>query len=174
MNPVLTKTKIFGDDRGIFFPLSLESSHGKRWIQSNISSSKKWTFRGLHHQLGAASQSKLITVIKGSIIDFVVDLRKGHFKESAFFKLEKGDQIFVPRGFAHGFLSLEEDTMIQYLVDNEYDSSSEISFDYKSVELVNEVLLAEVGSYENLIISEKDSAGVHLDSTFAESLDDLK
>ncbi len=162
--PHVSKVGVFGDDRGLFFPLKLEPS----WLQSNISISKKWTFRGLHHQLGETAQSKLITVVKGSIVDFIVDLHVGSFEETYFFKLMPGEQVFVPRGFAHGFLALEEDTMIQYLVDNEYSPKTEISFDWKSNETVKELILAEVGDESNLLLSPKDAVGVKISRDYAE------
>jgi dTDP-4-dehydrorhamnose 3,5-epimerase len=163
--PKLTKTGVFTDDRGTFFPLSIEDP---RWLQSNVSISKKWTFRGLHHQLGETAQTKLVTVIKGRILDFVVDLRKGSFKEAYFFNMAPGDQLYVPKGFAHGFLALEEDSMIQYLVDNPYSPKTEISFDWKSVEMVRDLILAEVGDVKNLSLSPKDAIGVQLESTHSE------
>lgn len=163
--PYVSKAGVFLDERGLFFPLALDH----KWVQSNISISKKWTFRGLHHQLKETAQSKLVTVVKGSIVDFVVDLRVGSFEETYFFKLYPGDQIFVPKGFAHGFLALEDDTMIQYLVDNVYSPRTEISFDWKSNETVKELILAEVGDESNLLISTKDSAGIKITRDFAES-----
>lgn len=164
-NPNLKKVGIYADDRGLFFPLDISES---KWIQSNISISKKWTFRGLHHQRGAASQAKQVTVIKGKILDFVVDLRSGSFLDTQFFTMESGDQLYVPRGFAHGFLALEEDTMIQYLVDNRYEPNLEISFDWTSVNIVKELVLAEVGEISNLHLSSKDAVGVPLNEDFIE------
>jgi dTDP-4-dehydrorhamnose 3,5-epimerase len=163
--PILAKVGVFSDDRGTFFPLNVSDS---RWLQSNVSISKKWTFRGLHHQLGETAQSKLVTVIKGRILDFVVDLRKGSFEETYFFNMTPGDQLYVPKGFAHGFIALEEDTIIQYLVDNVYSPDTEISFDWKSVKLVRELILAEVGDVKNLHLSPKDALGVALVRDHAE------
>ena len=172
MKPLLLKTNVFSDERGVFFPLIIET-HGtqKPWIQSNISISKKWTFRGLHHQVGNYAQSKLVTVIKGSIVDFLVDLRMGSFEEAYFFRLVPGEQVYVPSGFAHGFLALEEDTIIQYLVDNDYSPEHEISFDWKSNETIKELILAEVGDENNLIISGKDAIGIKLSKEHVETND---
>jgi dTDP-4-dehydrorhamnose 3,5-epimerase len=167
MKPQLYRTGVFTDDRGIFFPLQLE----KRWLQSNISISQRWTFRGLHHQLGETAQSKFISVIRGSIVDFLVDLRKNSFEEAYFFKLVPGDQIYIPKGFAHGFLALEDDTIIQYLVDNVYSPRTEISFDWKSNSTVREIVLAEVGEVKNLKISPKDAIGKPITRDFAETID---
>jgi dTDP-4-dehydrorhamnose 3,5-epimerase len=162
----LSSSKIFSDERGFFFPLSLNGV--SNWSQSNISCSKKWVFRGMHHQRGESAQNKFITVISGRIIDFVVDLRKENFLDSRFFVMNPGDQIFVPRGCAHGFLALEEDTTIQYLVDFPYSPSSEISFDWKSNPVIQEVILAEVGDPSNLIINQKDAEGAQFSSEFLE------
>ena len=168
MKPILKKVSIFNDCRGTFFPLQLDTD---RWVQSNVSTSKKWTFRGLHHQLGETAQAKLITVISGSILDFLVDLRRTSFEEAYFFKLTPGDQLYIPRGFAHGFLALEDDTIIQYLVDNKYSPLTEISFDWKSNETVKEIILAEVGEEKNLHLSPKDAAGVKITRDVAETID---
>jgi dTDP-4-dehydrorhamnose 3,5-epimerase len=165
MKPRLSKTPVFFDDRGLFYPLSLEG----RWLQSNISISRKWTFRGLHHQRGETAQAKQISVIKGEILDFLVDLRMGSFEETYFFQLKPGDQLYIPRGFAHGFLALHEDTIIQYLVDNPYSPSTEISFDWKSSNTVKELILAEVGEESNLVINPKDSNGFVISSEFVEN-----
>jgi dTDP-4-dehydrorhamnose 3,5-epimerase len=166
--PFLSKKRVFGDDRGLFFPLSLEEHAHNKWLQSNISISKKWTFRGLHHQRGETSQSKLVTVVQGEILDFIVDLRYGSFEEAYFFQMTPGDQLYVPRGFAHGFLALREDSMIQYLVDNHYSPETEMSFDWKSNETVKELILAEVGREENLLITDKDREGVRISREWAE------
>ena len=158
------KTPVFRDDRGIFFPLELSG----KWVQSNISVSKKYTFRGLHHQIGKTAQTKKVTVITGSIIDFIVDLRKGNFMDAKFFRLIPGETIIVPAGCAHGFLALENNTMIQYLVDNEYCPETEISFDWKSVPLIKEIILAEVGDEDFLSISPKDKVGAILTECYTE------
>ena len=170
MKPQLFKTGVFGDDRGLFFPLDLKSC-SKSWLQSNISISKKHTFRGLHHQIGETAQCKLISVVKGSILDFLVDLRKGSFEEACFFRMTPGDQLLVPKGFAHGFLALEEDTMIQYLVDNVYSPKTEISFDWKSNETVKELILAEVGDETKLLLATKDANGIKISREYVETID---
>lgn len=169
MEPYISKTGVFADDRGLLFPLALEPG----WIQSNISINKKWTFRGLHHQSGKHAQAKLISVVKGSIIDFLVDLRKNSFETTRFFRLQAGDQVYVPKGFAHGFLALEEDTIIQYLVDSAYLPEKERSFDWTSNQTVRELILAEVGDKNNLLISVKDSSAIKISTDFSETIDYL-
>jgi dTDP-4-dehydrorhamnose 3,5-epimerase len=163
--PILTKTNVFSDDRGTFFPLDLKEP---RWIQSNVSISKKWTFRGLHHQIGNTAQSKLVTVIKGEILDFIVDLRKESFGDVFFFRMQPGDQLYVPKRFAHGFLALQEDTIIQYLVDNDYSPKTEMSFDWNSIPMIKESILTEVGDSNNLYLSPKDMLGEPLDKKWME------
>lgn len=160
----LSKNPVFTDDRGLFFPIPLTGE----WVQSNISISKKWTFRGLHHQKGEFSQTKKITVITGRILDFVVDLKMGNFGETQFFLLSPGETITVPRGCAHGFLALEDNTQIQYLVDNAYSPTNEISFDWKSVPMVEEVILAEIGDEKNILMSPKDMDSKPLIKEYAE------
>ena len=168
MKPLISKVGVYGDDRGLFFPLDISN---KRWIQSNISISSKWTFRGLHHQKGDKAQAKFISVIKGSILDFLVDLRKGSFEQTYFFKLAPGDQIYVPKGFAHGFLALEEETIIQYLVDAPYSPKDEISFDWKSNEVVRELILAEVDDESKILLSAKDAVGFEISREAVETID---
>jgi dTDP-4-dehydrorhamnose 3,5-epimerase len=168
MKPQISKIGVYGDDRGLFFPLDISD---KRWLQSNISISAKNTFRGLHHQKGDKAQAKFISVIRGSILDFLVDLRKGSFEQTYFFKLAPGEQIYIPKGFAHGFLALEEETIIQYLVDAPYSPKDEISFDWKSNEVVKELILAEIGDESKLLLSAKDSVGFEINKDAVETID---
>ncbi len=120
----------FGDDRGFFS----ETFHAQRFkdagiaadfVQDNHSrSSQKGTVRGLHFQAPPFAQAKLVRVLRGSILDVAVDARKGSPTYgkwvSAMLSADNGVQIFVPRGFLHGFLTLEPDTEIAYKVDNYY------------------------------------------------------
>lgn len=165
--PQLISSPVYEDDRGIFFPLPVPTQL-RPWLQSNISVSKKWVFRGMHHQRGSAAQDKLISVPQGEILDFVVDLRKPHFMESYFFHMKPGDQLLVPAGCAHGFLALQENTMLHYLVNAPYAPLAEINFDWKSCDLIKEMVLAEVGDESNLIISPKDAQGFAFSSEFIE------
>jgi dTDP-4-dehydrorhamnose 3,5-epimerase len=121
------ESRIFLDKRGSFSPLDL-SKLGKNWVQSNISvNPRKYTLRGLHFQKNEFAQAKLIKVIKGRIIDFVVDLRtvSEDYNKVFFFDMKEGDEVYVPRYFAHGFITMEEDSIIQYLVDNDYSPENE-------------------------------------------------
>ena len=152
--------KVFVDHRGTFAPLSL-TSLDKQWIQSNISFNPKVnTFRGLHFQLGEFAQAKLVKVIHGMIIDFVVDIRpeSPDYMNVYEFLVSPGEEVYVPRGFAHGFLTIEDNTVVQYLVDNVYNPESEGSIYWMEVPEVAKTIINRVGDSltEKIIISDKD------------------
>ena len=158
--PRIINNRIFYDERGSFSPLSLFELD-KEWKQSNISvNPKKFTLRGLHYQSEETAQAKLIKVINGRILDFVVDLRVPlrSYNNCQFFEMKGGDELIVPRGFAHGFITLEENTVVQYLVDNDYNPNTEGSLLWSSFpEIKNEILkLDSTFDISNIIISEKD------------------
>ena len=156
----IINNRIFYDERGSFSPLSLFELD-KEWKQSNISMNpKKFTLRGLHYQSGETAQAKLIKVINGRILDFVVDLRVPFrsYDNCQFFEMKSGDELIVPRGFAHGFITLEDNTVVQYLVDNDYNPKTEGSLLWSSFpEIKNEILKLD-GTFDisNIIISQKD------------------
>jgi len=158
--PRIINNRIFYDERGSFSPLSLFELD-KEWKQSNISvNPKKFTLRGLHYQSEETAQAKLIKVINGRILDFVVDLRVPlrSYNNCQFFEMKGGDELIVPRGFAHGFITLEENTVVQYLVDNDYNPNTEGSLLWSSFpEIKNEILKLD-GTFDisNIIISQKD------------------
>lgn len=120
----------FGDDRGYFSPFFIQEELRKNNIdfagvvQCSRSKSSKGVIRGLHYQKDPKCQAKIVEVIKGSVIDVVVDIRVGSptYGKSftTYLSSDNNTQLFVPRGFAHGFISLEDDTIFQYLVDNDY------------------------------------------------------
>lgn len=138
---VIIEPQVHGDDRGYFvetFRLDkLEEFLGFKlqFKQDNESKSSKGVLRGLHYQLAPAAQTKLVRVIQGAVLDVAVDIRKGSptFGQHVAVKLtaENKRQLFVPRGFAHGFLVLEEDTVFAYKVDNYYSPENDrgIAFD---------------------------------------------
>jgi len=151
---ILSKSNTFYDNRGQFTPISLESENTK-WLQSNVSiSSHKNTFRGLHYQEGEFAQAKLVKVIRGRVLDFVVDLRpeSPDYMFLNTFMLTPDNQIFIPRNFAHGFLTLEDDCVVQYLVDNDYNKESERTLFWNELPELREIL-----QNTNLIISDKDN-----------------
>jgi dTDP-4-dehydrorhamnose 3,5-epimerase len=155
--PQLVHNKAFYDHRGIFVPLSL-TSH-LTWIQSSISvNPNKFTFRGLHFQSAPFEQSKLIKVIDGNIIDFIIDLdeKRNAYLKVQFFNLNAGDELYVPKGFAHGFLTLQENTIIQYLVDNTYSPDHEGIINWKHFPEVENKIKKFILNENELVIGEKD------------------
>lgn len=159
---LLIKPDVFRDERGSF----LESYHHQRFqtetglnihfVQDNQSVSQKGTLRGLHFQTGNSAQAKLVRTIVGEIMDVAVDLRKDspsygkHFK--TFLSGDNNHQLFVPRGFAHGFLVLSEMAVFAYKCDNYYDKSSEGGIIYNDKSLGIDWGFPE----EELVLSEKD------------------
>lgn len=141
------------DNRGSFTPLSL-TLFKKKWVQSNVSvNDKKNTFRGLHFQKGEFAQAKLLKVIHGEIIDYIVDMREDSkdYMKLQEFKLTRNNALLVPRGFAHGFITTEKNTVVQYLVDNDYNKESEGTLFWNDVPELYKKLKGK-----DLIISEKD------------------
>ncbi len=138
---IIIEPKVHGDDRGYFVETfradKLEEFLGYKinFCQDNESKSSRGVLRGLHYQLHPAAQTKLVRVIKGSVLDVAVDIRKGSptFGKHVAVKLssENKRQLLVPRGFAHGFVVLEDDTVFAYKVDNYYSPENDrgISFD---------------------------------------------
>ena len=160
---IIDKSPVLGDDRGFFFPLPI----GQPWLQCNTSLSKKNTFRGLHHQRGEFAQTKKIHVIQGRIIDFVVDLRKDTLGNTLFVYMNPGDTILVPKYCAHGFLALEDDTLIQYLVDAPYNAEADTSFLWSANEIVKNEILKNVTDELDLYISNKDKQAIILTQDYS-------
>ena len=134
---VILEPERFGDERGHFF-----ESYSQRWfaknvcdtvfVQDNESRSVKNVIRGLHYQLPPMAQSKLVRVISGRILDVAVDIRQGSptFGQHVAAELSGEDfrQLFIPRGFAHGFAVLSKEAIVQYKCDNPYSPEHEASF----------------------------------------------
>jgi dTDP-4-dehydrorhamnose 3,5-epimerase len=126
---LIIEPQIFNDSRGYFFEsfnLSKLREAGIEFnpVQDNESKSVKGVIRGLHYQLNPFAQSKLIRVVTGKIYDVALDLRKASTTYGKWFGIEldseKKNQLFIPRGFAHGFSVLSETAVIQYKCDNNY------------------------------------------------------
>ena len=126
--------KVFLDDRGYFFESFNDKEFREKvcnttFVQDNQSKSCKGTLRGLHWQAPPFAQSKLVRVTKGAVIDVAVDVRVGSptFGKHVSVKLsdENNFQLFIPRGFAHGFIALTDDVIFQYKCDNFYSPESE-------------------------------------------------
>ena len=120
----------FGDDRGYYSPFFIDKENNydmQGIVQGARSKSGKGIVRGLHFQEDPLAQSKLVECLTGAVLDVAVDLRKDSptYGEwvSVLLTPENGRQLFIPRGFAHGFVSLKDNTLFQYLVDSDYAPS---------------------------------------------------
>lgn len=157
---------IYKDERGCF----LETYNWRNFndnvvkedfVQDNESTSAKYVVRGLHYQVSPYAQSKLVRVVKGRVIDLVLDLRKQSATSGKLYMVELNDreknQLYIPIGFAHGFISLEDDTIFAYKCSEYYNKEYE-----RGVNLMDESIgfmgaLKEMGIDEkDLIISYKD------------------
>lgn len=158
---IVLEPKVFQDDRGYF----LESFHAGRYkelgmdagfIQDNESKSVRGVIRGLHYQLAPHAQAKLVRVIEGSVFDVAVDLRKGSSTFGQWFGVEltgeNKKQLFIPRGFAHGFSVLSETAVFSYKCDNYYHPESERGIVYNDRDLKIDWKIPE----PEAIISAKD------------------
>ena len=155
--------KVFGDQRGFFLETFNESRYNEvlknvQFVQDNFSSSNKGVLRGLHFQNPPYSQGKLVQVITGSALDVAVDLRKDSDTYGQHLKVilssEKRNQFWIPEGFAHGFLALEDNTIFSYKCTNYYNPQSEVTI------LWNDRNLKIDWQIDNPIISPKDKEGV--------------
>jgi dTDP-4-dehydrorhamnose 3,5-epimerase len=153
--------KVFEDNRGYFFESYNEGNFREqgidtRFVQDNESSSQYGVVRGLHYQLNPHAQAKLIRVLEGKILDVVVDIRRGSPSFGKIFSLEltaeNKKQLFIPAGFAHGFVVLSKKAVIIYKCDNFYNKESEagIRFDDPQLNIDWQV------PPDKAIVSEKD------------------
>lgn len=156
------KPKAIEDERGVFFESFNQklfkelTSVSVNFVQDNQSISSKGVLRGLHFQTGKNAQAKLVRVIKGKVLDICVDLRRESKTFGKHFSIVLDDidnkQLFIPRGFAHGFLVLKNDTIFAYKCDNYYDKSSEEGILY-----YDPIIDIDWGyPQKKLIISDKD------------------
>lgn len=131
---LVIKPKVFEDKRGYFFEsynekILQQSGLDTRFVQDNQSLSQKNVLRGLHFQSPPHAQGKLVRVIKGSVLDVVVDIRKRSPTYGKHFSLELNEQnktmLWVPEGFAHGFVTLQDETIFYYKCNNYYNKDSE-------------------------------------------------
>lgn len=157
---IIIEPKAFTDARGYFMESYKKTEFEKHigivdWIQDNESKSTKGVLRGLHLQTGEFAQAKLVRVVSGKVFDVAVDVRKGSptYGEYVGIELsaENQRQIFIPRGFAHGFLVLSDECIFQYKVDNVYSKESEAGFHYQSFG----IKWPEIDV--NVLVSEKDA-----------------
>ena len=142
---ILIEPTLYGDNRGYFVETHrqdlLEEALGYKvnFVQDNESKSSKGVLRGLHYQIPPYTQAKLVRAIEGSVLDIVVDIRKSSptFGQHVAIELtaENKHQIFIPQGFAHGFIVLSDSAKFSYKVDNYYSPEHErgIAFDDKNL-----------------------------------------
>lgn len=164
--------RVFKDERGEFFESFHKDTFKKLthldidFVQDNQSKSQKGVLRGLHFQTGNYQQAKLVRVAKGSVLDVAVDLRPTSKTFGAHFSLVLSDknkkQLFIPRGFAHGFLVLEDDTIFSYKCDNYYNQASESGIIYND----NTLQIDWQYPKEDLILSLKDQELPTFDALF--------
>lgn len=154
--------KVFGDARGYFFESWNADKYAElgincNWVQDNESKSRFGVLRGLHYQLAPYTQAKLVRVISGKVLDVAVDIRKGSPTFGKYAAVELSDenkyQLFVPRGFAHGFVVLSQEAVFAYKCDNTYMPSHErgIAFNDPVIGIDWKVEL------DKYLLSEKDS-----------------
>lgn len=159
---LIIEPRVFGDSRGYFFESFSQRDFRKEtgldihFVQDNESKSHRGVLRGLHFQKAPYAQSKLLRVVRGSVQDVAVDLRHDSPTYGKYVTVilsgENKRQFFIPAGFAHGFLVLEDDTIFQYKCDNFYQPSSEGSVRWNDPTIGIKWML-EDGEYE---LSDKD------------------
>lgn len=166
---VLIKPKVFLDQRGYFVETFLQEEFDKaighkiNFIQENETKSKKGVLRGLHFQLPPFAQSKLVRVIEGEVLDVCVDIRRGSptFGEyiSQHLSGKNKYQLFIPRGFAHGFVVLSEWAIFSYKVDNYYSPKFDSGLSFKDPNIGIDWVFPR----NQLVLSNKDSNQPTLD-----------
>ena len=159
----IIEPRVFNDDRGYFFESynkeKFDAAVGQKvsFVQDNESYSVKGVLRGLHFQKGEHAQAKLVRVTQGEVLDVAVDLREDSptYLQHVSVRLsaENKKQLFVPRGFAHGFIVLSETVVFNYKCDNFYNKASEGGIIYNDSTLNIDWILKE----EQYLVSEKDA-----------------
>lgn len=158
---VILEPQVFGDHRGYFMESWSQRDFDAvvrpvRFVQDNESKSRYGVLRGLHYQKGQYAQSKLVRVVRGRVLDVAVDIRVGSptFGQHVACELteENHRQLFVPRGFAHGFSVLSEEVVFQYKCDNLYMPSEEGAIAWNDPSLGIDWRLPE----QDVLLSEKD------------------
>lgn len=155
---------IFGDNRGYFYESFNEREFNEaigqdlHFVQDNKSCSRVFTIRGLHYQVPPHAQDKLVGVARGSIIDFAVDIRKGSPTYGKYVAVRLSEDLhrmlFIPKGFAHGFIAFQDNTILSYKCTDYYDKESE-----RSINIFDDDLnITEVRSVDTswIMMSEKD------------------
>ena len=158
---VIIEPQLFGDERGYFFESFSQREFNAAvrpvdFVQDNESKSVYGVIRGLHFQRGEYSQSKLVRVVKGRVLDVAVDIRKGSPTFGRYVAVELSDenhrQVCIPRGFAHGYAVLSEEAIFAYKCDNYYAPQSEGAIAWNDADIAVDWQLP----LEDVILSEKD------------------
>lgn len=154
--------RVFRDARGYFFESWRQADFDQHigrhveFIQDNESKSSYGVLRGLHYQKGEYSQAKLVRVIRGRVLDVAVDIRKSSPTFGKYVAVELSEdnkrQLFIPRGFAHGFLVLSDEAVFTYKVDNVYAPQHEASIRWND----KDILIEWPISADDVLTSEKD------------------
>ncbi len=163
----MIRPRVFADARGYFMEAFKQEEfdanvYPVHFVQDNESMSTYGVLRGLHYQKGEYSQAKLVRVIKGRVLDVAVDMRKSSPTFGKYVMAELSDenkmQLFIPRGFAHGFLVLSDEAVFTYKVDNVYAPQAEAAVLYSDKTIGIEWPIAT----EDMVLSPKDMAAVPL------------
>ena len=160
---VVVKLKLHGDERGYFVETFRQDKfehalgYKVKFVQDNESKSSKGVLRGLHFQLAPNAQSKLVRVIEGAVLDVAVDIRKGspYFGQHVSVELSSINkkQMFIPRGFAHGFVVLTNTATFAYKVDNYYSPECDRGLAFNDTDLNIDWQLPK----QQLVLSDKDT-----------------
>ena len=165
---ILVEPKVFCDNRGDFFEsyneqIFMENGISNHFVQDNQSLSSYGVIRGLHCQTGSYAQSKLVRILQGKVLDVVVDIRKNSptFGKHIAVELSKKNrlQLFIPKGFLHGFSVLSETAVFLYKVDNFYNKESERCIRYDDHSIGVDWRIPD----NKVIVSEKDLLGLRLE-----------
>jgi dTDP-4-dehydrorhamnose 3,5-epimerase len=141
---VLLEVPVFSDDRGFFLESYNQNNFNNlgipfHFVQDNLSNSKKGVLRGLHFQAPPFDQGKLVRVLRGAVLDVVVDIRQSSPTYGKYFKVELSENnflaLFIPPGFAHGFVALQDNTLFQYKCTNYYHKASEMGLMWNDPDL---------------------------------------
>lgn len=160
---IVIEPKVWKDTRGYFYEsysakAFAEAGIDATFVQDNQSFSQKGTLRGLHAQKAPFAQGKLVRVIQGSVLDIAVDARKDSptFGEHYALELsgENHKQLWIPPGFLHGFLTLEDQTIFTYKVTDYYDKNSEVGVMWNDPDL--NINWSKDIAIEDLLLSDKD------------------
>ena len=164
---VILEPKVFADNRGYFFESYSEKDFAMqvaqvRFVQDNESKSRYGVLRGLHFQLPPYAQSKLIRVVKGAVLDVAVDIRRGSptFGQHVMVELNEDNhhQLFIPRGFAHGYVVLTDEAVLQYKCDSFYAPQYEGAIAWDDPDLAIDWKVPA----EKIILSAKDMSNPRL------------